>query len=148
MQPESANAAVLLEALQDAMREFAAMGEAYLGRGTRPGRPGLTLSARPFHVYNEAPTPRLFRGSVGLGVIVRGVDDKEYDLVVDVMWDDRRWTITTEAWVESHDGGQRLLRERPERTTERLDECARHLNEAVADLVNFADLVPGKPGGP
>jgi hypothetical protein len=117
----------------------------YVRHGTTPNRPFLVLGARPFRIH-EGGSVRQFHGSVALGLIVKGADGREYDLGIDVLWDDARWTIQTQAWVESHANGQNLLRELPERTAEDLEKCIEQVGAAVGDLVGFDDLVPGSGG--
>jgi hypothetical protein len=131
-----------LESLQDAMRQMDAVREHYQRRGTRPGQPHLVLSGRPFRVHENSAV-REFNGCVSLGLIVRGADDREFDLGVSVMWDSELWTLTTEAWVES-DRNQDLLRALPERTASDPDTCRGQLTAAITDLLHFVDLVPGR----
>jgi hypothetical protein len=133
------NAAILLEGLQDAMGQLRRIWNHYLRLGTQPGRPFLVLSVRPFTIH-EGQSDRHFSGSVSIGLPVKGASGDEYELSVDLLWDDTNWTITTEAWVEA-DGGQSLLRELRERSAASLSSCLEHLRQAVDSLVDFQDLV-------
>jgi hypothetical protein len=139
------NTTAFLESLQDAMRRLGEVWNHYQCRGTRPHRPYLMLSDRPFRVHEESAV-REFDGSVAIGLGVRGTDGKDYQLAIDVLWDSERWTLMTQAWVDSDDGGQELLRELPERVASDTETCKRHLTEAVSDLLRFQDLVPGGAG--
>jgi hypothetical protein len=132
------NTTAFLESLQDAMRQLGEVWNHYQRGGARPGRPFLVLSGRPFRVHEKA-TVREFNGSIAIGLH----DGKEYELGIDVAWDSECWTLITEAWVESDNGGQQLLRELPQRVASDMESCKRHLTEAVADLIQFQDLVPG-----
>jgi hypothetical protein len=136
------HATAFLESLQDAMRQLGEVWNHYQRRGTRPGRPYLVLSGRPFCVHEESAV-REFHGSVAIGLHVRGTDGRKYELGIDVLWDSKGWTLMTDAWVESDDGGQQLLRELPERVASDSESCKHHLTEAVSDLLQFQDLVPG-----
>jgi hypothetical protein len=141
MDEASRNTTAFLGSLQDAMRKLADVSNHYQRRGARPDKPYLVLGARPFRVH-DGPTVREFHGSLAIGLNVRGTDGRNYDLGIDVLWDATCWTLTTEAWVESDDGGEQLLRELPERNAPTLEACTRHLAEAVSDLIRFDDLVP------
>jgi hypothetical protein len=138
----SQSVARFLESLQDAMQILGEVRNHYRRRGAHPERPYLVLSRRPFRVH-EGGSVREFNGSVALGLIVKGTDDKEYDLSVDVLWDADRWTIQTQAWVES-ETNQRILRELPVRNAVDLVTCTTEISGAVGDLTSFADLVPGR----
>ena len=144
MDEASRNTTAFLELLQDAMRHLAAVRNQLVRRGTRPGRSYLVLSGRPFRVHEQSIV-REFHGSVAIGLHVTGTDGREYELGIDVLWDADRWTFLTDAWVESDDGGQQLLRELPERVATDLDSCKHHLTEAVSDLLSFQDLLPRGP---
>ncbi len=141
MDAASRDAAALLRGLQEAREHLGAVWSHFTRRGARPGRPYLVLSGRPFTVH-ESGGARQFEGSVALGVLVRGADDREYQLGIDLLWDERGWAVTTEAWVEQPEGGQTRLRALPERTASTLHECLAHLEAAVEDLLRFEDLVP------
>jgi hypothetical protein len=141
MDGASQDVAAFLGTLQDAMQRLGALWGHYLRRGTRPGRPILTLSGRPFTAH-EAGNARQFAGCVTLALPVTGSDSKEYELTVDILWDERCWTISTEAWVEADDGGQRLLRQLTERSATDLGTCLVQVIAAIEDLVSFEDLVP------
>ena len=80
----------------------------YNSRGAAPGKPHL--SARPFRVTDDGVTTS-FRGAMAVGLIVTGHDGREYNMLVQLLWDDEGWAIDTQAWVEADDGGQELLRE-------------------------------------
>ena len=123
------------------MSELDGIWNHYQRRGTRPKRPFLVLSGRPFRIH-EGESTREFHGSVGLGLLVEGADGREYQLSVDVLWNADCWALTTEAWVEVESGGQTMLRELPERTATNLSACLQLLAAAVKDLVAFEDLVP------
>lgn len=142
MDASSSSVAAFLESLQDAMKELGNISHHYLRRGTQPGRPFLVLSGRPFAIH-RGDSLRQFHGSVGLGLMVTGADGKDYELGVDVLWDLDCWTLTTEAWVETKDGGQKMLRKLPERTATDLSACSELLAMAIKDLRTFEDLVPG-----
>jgi hypothetical protein len=135
--------AAFLETLQVAMDRLGTIRNLYSRRGTRPGRPSLTLSERPFSVH-EAGSVRQFDGCVTVWLPITGSDAREYELGVNIRWDERCWTITTEAWVDAEEGGQHLLRELPERPAVDLATCLEQIGAAVEDLASFEDLVPGK----
>ena len=147
MDADSRAVFAFLESLQDAMYRLGEIQGHYALRGTRPERPFLVLSGRPFSIH-EKESARQFHGSVALGILLRAADGREYQLGVDVLWDSERWTITTEAWVEADDGGQHLLRELPARSPADLNACRQQLKEAVEDLLRFEDLVPGGADSP
>src|SRR3954467_7703885 len=112
MDADSRTVTTFLESLQDAMKRMRDEVWAHYQRlGARPGRPFLVLSGRPFSIY-EKVSVRKFRGCIALGLLARGADDKEYDIAVEVLWDQQRWTIVTEIWRESEEG-QDLLRALP-----------------------------------
>jgi hypothetical protein len=141
--------ATFLETLQDAMQQLTQLQHHYFDRGTRPDRPFLFLSGRPFSVY-EGESVQQVQGSLALGLHIRGGDGREYELAVDVLWDAECWTITTEAWVEADTssdtsaktGGQELLRQLPKRRAVDLEICTKQVRAAVEDLAEFDDLVP------
>ena len=141
MDTPSHSVAVFLESLQDAMKQLGDVWGHYLRRGTQPNRPFLSLSGRPYSIH-EGKMVRQFHGSVALGLQVKGSDDREYELIVDVLWDAECWTVTTEAWVEADEGGQAILRQMPECTATNLSACVEHIRTAISDLVGFEDLVP------
>lgn len=143
MDRSSQDVASFLGALQDVMHRLGRIHGDYVRRGTFPRRPFLTLSGRPFTVLEEGSS-RKFAGCVAMGLSVAGSDAKEYELVVDIMWNEQCWTISTEAWVEADEGGQFLLRQIPERTAVDLGACLKEITAAIEDLVGFVDLVPGK----
>jgi hypothetical protein len=124
------------------MRELGEIWNLYTQAGARPGRPHLHLSARPFTV-SEKEHER-FRGSLVLGLIIHGADGREYDLGVDLLWDENAWTIETSLWVANEAGGQDLLRQLPDRMASDLSVCLSQLQEAVADLASFRDIVCAK----
>ncbi len=142
MDNPSRSVAAFLESLQDAMQRLAQIHGHYVRRGTQPAKPFLVLSGRPFRVHEGAIVQR-FHGSVALGLHVTGTDGREYELAVDILWDDERWTLQTEAWIDADAAGQEILRQLPQRTASDLDGCMRQLGEAVGDLLRFDDLVPG-----
>ncbi len=136
------NAAILLEVLQDAMTRLGQIWSHFVKLGTQPGRPFLVLGSRPFTIQ-RGQFVRKFNGCVSVGLPVRGADGKDYELSVDVLWDETAWTIMTEAWVGADDG-QVLLRELPERSAADLAPCLKEIREAVESVVDFQDLIPGK----
>jgi hypothetical protein len=79
-------------------------------------------------------------------VYVEGADGREYELVVDVLRDAERRTIQPEACVAADAISQDLLRLLPKWTSTDLDGCVQQFREAIEDLVEFEDLVPGKAG--
>jgi hypothetical protein len=115
-------------------------------RNARRCKPFFVLSGRPFHIY-EGQTIREFRGCVSLGLNLRGDDDaKEFELSIDVLWNADRWTLQTDACVESEAGGQDQLRALPERTATDVRTLKTALSQAVIDLLTFDDLVPPGSG--
>ncbi len=145
MDEASRTATEFLESLQDAVDQLGEVGNHYTRRGTWARRSQLVLSGRPLHVHGGSAVRR-FDVSVSLGLLVRGADQREYELGVEVMWDSEQWTLATDAWVES-DRNQDLLREMPERVASDLHACKEHLKEAIADLLRFDDLVPAGSSG-
>jgi hypothetical protein len=75
------------------------------------------------------------------------LDEREYELGIDLLWDLQGWTTTTEAWADADENSRILLRELPERTASDLAGCIGHLHAAVDDLMRFDDLVPNKAAG-
>lgn len=143
MDGPSQNVVSFLGTLQDAMGRLGNVWGHYLRRGARPARPFLTLSGSPFTIHEDGII-RQFAGCVVLGIPVTGSDSREYELTVEILWHDRCWTITTEAWVEADEGGQHLLRQLTERSATDLHTCSAHIIAAVDDLMSFEDLVPVK----
>ena len=142
MDHSSQRTTFFLESLQDAMADLRRTANHYVRRGGAAVPSFLVLSARPFTILEEAGR-REFRGAVSLGLHVTGSDRREYELGVDVLWDDEGWTIQTEASVETDDGGQALLRALSEQHAATLEDCVSMMRTAVASLTGFEDLVPG-----
>ena len=145
MDVSSQNVAGFLSGLQQAQERLRQLHQALIIRGCRRCERHLTLSASPFTIH-EVEHTREFIGSVALGLTVRGADDREYDLVIEALWDRAGWTIQTQAWVEAEEGGLTLLRELPERFSPDLSICLVHLREATEDLFGLQSLVPGRHG--
>jgi hypothetical protein len=143
MDGPSQDVASFLGTLQDVMKRLGTIWGHYLRRGTHPSRPFLTLSGRPFTIH-EAGAARRFLGCVAVGLSVTGADSKEYELTVSIQWNEERWTISTEAWVEGNDGGQHLSRQLTERSASDLGACLEQVMAAVEDLVSFEDLMPAQ----
>jgi hypothetical protein len=135
------NVAAFLEMLQDAMKRVSVIWGLYQLRGSRPGRPFLALSERPYKIHRSGVS-RDYSGSLALGIPLEGADGRGYRLVVDVLWDAQGFTVTTEAWRDGEEGAS-LLREYPARAADDLEKCAREVKQAVEDLKTFDDLVPG-----
>ena len=133
-----------LESLQDAMRGLRDTWKHYRRHGAHPRRPFLALSARPFHIYGNESVQE-FHGCVVMGLPVKGTDGRDYELSVDILWDAERWTIKTEACVDSDADTetQKMLRQPPARFAVDLITCTEEIRKAVADLIRFEDLVPG-----
>ncbi len=146
MTPESENVTGFLESLQARMEQLQHIWSVYSETGAQPGRPHLTLSGRPFSIGVKGE-PVEYRGSLAMGLIIAGQDGREYDIGVDLMWDEEKWIISTQAWVEGDAGGQDLLRELPQRSACDLQRCIEQLEAAIADLASFTYLVKRKGGG-
>lgn len=69
----SQHVAAFLEMLQDRMTQLGHAHGHFASRGNRPATPFLVLSGRPFSIGSE----RQFHGRIGLGLHVKGADDRE-----------------------------------------------------------------------
>jgi hypothetical protein len=136
----SRNIIEFLTSLQGSMERFGMLWNHCTERGARPRRPCLTLSGRPFRKH-EGGDVREFGGCIAIALPVNASDGREIEFGVDVLWDDRGWTIMTEAWAENDQGGQDLLRELPERHARDLRLCLEQLERAIEDLFGFQELV-------
>ncbi len=143
MDEPSQSVVQFLGVLQGAMQQLAGIWGHYQRRGAEPGRPALELSGRPFTI-EQGTSARSFHGCIALRLPIRGAGACDYELSVNILWDDAAWTITTEAWRDLASGEQDLLRELPERSAADLEACLEHVRLAVADLAGFEDLVPGR----
>ena len=141
MDEASRNASVLLEALHDFQCELWDVCGHYRRRGNEALRPYVVIGGRPFRIH-EPDRVREFRGCLALGLRVIGADGKQYELGLDVLWDDDGWTVVTDVGVEAETGGTTFLREIPERHARRLDECIEQVHLAIRELPTFEDLVP------
>ncbi|MDY7232651.1 hypothetical protein [Hyalangium rubrum] len=140
MDGPSQSVATFLTALQDARTQLTTHRNAFARHGLRV-ETYFVLGGRPFTVL-ENETQRVFSGTISLGLLVTGANRREYQLGVDLMWDEQQWTLQTEAWVEAETEGMNFLRGLPERTADTLPQCLEHLRAAIEDLSTFADLVP------
>ena len=141
MDEASRNAASFLEALHDFQRELWDVCLHYRRRGNQANRPFVVIGGRPFRIL-EPDRVREFRGCLALGVTVIGADKKEYELGLDIVWNDDGWTVDTDVGVEDEMGGTTFLRDTPERHARSLDECIEQVHLAIRDLPTFEDLVP------
>lgn len=62
---------------------------------------------------------------------------------LEVTWNEKQWTIESRVLLNDNQpqSVQEIIREFPDRTSETVDECIRHLLQATSDLVNSADSI-------
>jgi hypothetical protein len=83
---------------------------------------------------------REFSGSVALGIRTKPRVGEAVDFVVDILWSDGGWLITTEVSVKC-DSGQKSLQSFPERHATSLEEFLAQLEAAIIDLSASAGVV-------
>lgn len=140
MDKSSADVAAFLTELQSAQERLGDVWQHFAKRGVTPSRPSLVISGKGFQVH-KATSTQTYAGSIAIGLNVIGTDNREYDLGIDVMWDDYTWTIATEAWASTEQSGQVLLRELPPRLASDLEGCRAQMRAAINDLMSFDDIV-------
>jgi hypothetical protein len=126
-----------LHALQDAMTQLGDVWNFYKEKGAHPKKPFFTLSGRPFKIHNN---DQVYHGAIAFGLIVHSPEGKEYDIGIDVLWNDTGWVIETEAWVESENNLD-LIRALPSFQCSDLNNAINHIPEAIRSLYGFEDLI-------
>ena len=125
-----------LAAMQASREQLRPLCNELTRRGAKSAPMIFDLSARPYGI-REAGKLREFCGSILLGVGAVPLDNRGMEFTVDVLWDNDRWTIQTEVWIDSDKGGD-LIRSFPERTATTLDECLKEIEAAIRDLCGSA----------
>ena len=100
------------------------------------------MGGSPFRIH-EAEDIRVFSGCIAMGIGVKGTDNKDYDLGIEILWDEANWTICTEVWVKNEEGGSTRLCELPERFAIELSDCLNQTQDAIEDLFGLQTFVPG-----
>ncbi|MBI3560828.1 MAG: hypothetical protein HY080_03835 [Gammaproteobacteria bacterium] len=132
--------ATFLECLQECMTQLHAIHDHFVQAGIRGARPFLNLSGRPFTILNGS-TATVFSGSLCMGFLVETTKAREYDLHVNLLWDNEQWLVETQAWVDNDAGGQDMLRALPVRSATQLVSCIEQIKLAVADLATLREVV-------
>lgn len=128
-----------LNALQNAMDQLGDVWSFYIKKGAQPEQPYLKLSGSPFKTHNDDQI-QIYHGAIAFGLIVHSPKGKEYDIGIDIMWNDTGWIIETEAWVES-ENNQDLIRELPKHQCSDLDDAIKHISDSIKGLFSFEDLI-------
>ena len=83
-----------------------------------------------------------YDGNISLGLQGTGNNDRDYELVVGIQWNDKGWMIDAECWVQNEeDDGQELLSDPIIYKTDNMEECKQQLLSAIDDLKSFKPTV-------
>ena len=64
-----------------------------------------------------------------MGIVAKGSNNKEYDLGIEILWDEANWATR--------------LCELPERSSIELSDCLNQTQDATEDLLGLQTFVPG-----
>jgi hypothetical protein len=143
MDPSSQNVIAFLSQAQHSMSRLKELSEQLTSQGAKPEAPTISLSGSPVRIRANDPS-RSFDGCIAFVLPVMTADGKDYELGVDVFWDETGWTLLTEYAVEGADDWE-LLHAWPERQADELDSALDHLRAAVEDLFAAGSLFGFEP---
>jgi hypothetical protein len=143
MDPSSQKVIAFLSQAQHSMSRLRELSQQLSEQGARPESPVINLSGSPARIRDNDPS-RSFDGCIAFVLPVMTADGKDYELGVDVFWDETRWTLLTEFAVEGVDDWE-VLHTWPERYADELDSAIDQLRAAVEDLFGVGSLLGFEP---
>lgn len=139
MDHSSRNVIAFLSQAQHSMGRLEELSLQLSSRGAKSEPPTISLSGSPTRIRVDDPS-RSFDGCIAFVLPVMSSGGKDFELGVDVFWDETGWTLLTELSIEGSDDWE-VLHAWPERHAKDLDSALDQLRAAIEDLFGAVTLL-------